>query len=108
LPSRAKRYGDVEDILLSSVRPNLENYIYLTKDILKENTIISTGFILITPMKNKILSKYLYYIISDEQFTKILIDKTTGANYPSINTDDIIDFSSFKKGIQILKKYKID
>ena len=25
----------------------------------------------------------------------------------SIDTDDIIDFSSFKKGIQILKKYKI-
>ena len=25
----------------------------------------------------------------------------------SIETDDIIDFSSFKKGIQILKKYKI-
>lgn len=26
----------------------------------------------------------------------------------SIDTDDIIDFSSFKKGIQILKKYKVD
>ena len=26
----------------------------------------------------------------------------------SIETDDIIDFSSFKKGIQILKKYKIN
>jgi len=25
----------------------------------------------------------------------------------SIDTDDIIDFSSFKKGIQILKKYKV-
>ena len=25
----------------------------------------------------------------------------------SIDTDDIIDFSSFKKGIQILKKHKI-
>ena len=25
----------------------------------------------------------------------------------SMDTDDIIDFSSFKKGIQILKKYKI-
>ena len=25
----------------------------------------------------------------------------------SIDTDDIIEFSSFKKGIQILKKYKI-
>ena len=26
----------------------------------------------------------------------------------SIDTDDIVDFSSFKKGIEILKKYKID
>ena len=25
----------------------------------------------------------------------------------SIDTDDVIDFSSFKKGIQILKKYKV-
>ena len=25
----------------------------------------------------------------------------------SLETDDIIDFSSFKKGIQILKKYKV-
>ena len=25
----------------------------------------------------------------------------------TIETDDIIDFSSFKKGIEILKKYKI-
>tara|TARA_B110000444_G_C18737774_1_gene546487 strand:- start:739 stop:978 length:240 start_codon:yes stop_codon:yes gene_type:complete len=26
----------------------------------------------------------------------------------SIETDDIVDFSSFKKGQEILKKYKID
>jgi len=26
----------------------------------------------------------------------------------SIDTDDIIDFSSFKKGMQILKKYKVE
>ena len=26
----------------------------------------------------------------------------------SIDTDDVIDFSSFKKGIQILKKYQIN
>ena len=26
----------------------------------------------------------------------------------SLETDDIIDFSSFKKGIEILKKYKIN
>ena len=26
----------------------------------------------------------------------------------SLETDDIVEFSSFKKGIEILKKYKID
>ena len=26
----------------------------------------------------------------------------------SMETDDIVDFSSYKKGIEILKKYKID
>ena len=26
----------------------------------------------------------------------------------SIETDDIVDFSSFKKGIEILKKYKVN
>jgi|TARA_B100001964_G_scaffold240126_1_gene309256 acyl carrier protein len=26
----------------------------------------------------------------------------------TLETDDIIDFSSFKKGLEILKKYKID
>lgn len=26
----------------------------------------------------------------------------------SIETDDIVDFSSYKKGIEILKKYKIE
>lgn len=26
----------------------------------------------------------------------------------TLDTDDIIDFSSFKKGVQILKKYKVD
>ena len=26
----------------------------------------------------------------------------------SIETDDIVDFSSFKKGIELLKKYKVN
>ena len=36
----------------------------------------------------------------------LMSDLEQGFNI-SIDTDDIIDFSSFKKGIQILKKYKI-
>ena len=36
----------------------------------------------------------------------LMSDLEDGFNI-SIDTDDIIDFSSFKKGIQILKKYKV-
>jgi acyl carrier protein len=36
----------------------------------------------------------------------LMSDLEDGFNI-SIDTDDIINFSSFKKGIQILKKYKI-
>ena len=91
LPSRAKRYGKKNDILLSSVRPNLKNFLFLTENELHENTVISTGFIMITPNTKLINPKYLYYNISDDTTTEILVKKTTGANYPSINTDDIKD-----------------
>ena len=37
----------------------------------------------------------------------LMSDLEEGFNI-SIDTDDIIDFSSFKKGIQILKKYKVN
>ena len=36
----------------------------------------------------------------------LMSDLEEGFNI-SIGTDDIVDFSSFKKGMQILKKYKI-
>jgi len=91
LPSRAKRICLNEDILLSSVRPNLENYLFLTNDILKENTLISTGFIVITSNKKIVNPKFLYYHISSSAFTEKIIKKTTGANYPSITCDDIKD-----------------
>jgi len=91
LPSRAKRYGKINDILLSSVRPNLKNFLFLTKNELSENTVISTGFIMITSNSKLINPKYLYYNVSDDTTTEILVKKTTGANYPSINTEDIKD-----------------
>ena len=37
----------------------------------------------------------------------LMSDLEDGFNI-SIDTDDIIEFSSFKKGIQILKKYKVN
>lgn len=89
LPSRAKKYGKLNDILLSSVRPNLKNYLFLTENNLKKNTIISTGFIIMSANIKIINPKMLYYFVTDDNTTNILIEKTSGANYPSINIDNI-------------------
>ena len=60
--------------------------------------------------KKKFNEKIKYNDISEKDsigHMTLMSDLEDGFNI-SINTDDIIDFSSFKKGIQILKKYKVN
>ena len=86
-PSRAKRIVKKGDILYSSVRPNLKGYVYISDDI--ENCIASTGFANIRVKEsNKILSKYLYYILTGDYITDDLIGKAKGAQYPVVSFDD--------------------
>jgi type I restriction-modification system DNA methylase subunit/restriction endonuclease S subunit len=89
LPSRAKREGLINDILISSVRPNLENYLYLTDQHIKSNTVISTGFIIITTDKKKADPRFIYQYVTSDNITQKLVSLTSGANYPSITADDI-------------------
>ena len=86
-PSRAKRVASLNDILLSTVRPNLENYLFINKNIYSENLIASTGFAVIT--STKINSKYLYNYITSPEITNYLVNSATGAMYPSIDNNTI-------------------
>jgi type I restriction-modification system DNA methylase subunit/restriction endonuclease S subunit len=86
-PSRAKRVIKKGDILYSSVRPNLKGYVYIDENI--QNCIASTGFAVIrTKEPTKIMSKYLYYVMTCENITNYLISKATGAQYPAVSFDD--------------------
>lgn len=85
-PSRAKRSVQINDILLSTVRPNLENYLFISSNIYKKNLIASTGFCVISPNINPL---YCYYIISSNEITQYLTKNATGASYPAINLDVI-------------------
>ena len=86
-PSRAKRVASLNDILLSTVRPNLENYLFINKNIYSENLIASTGFAVIT--STKFNSKYLYNYITSPEITNYLVNSATGAMYPSIDNNTI-------------------
>jgi type I restriction enzyme S subunit len=86
-PSRAKRIVRDNDILISTVRPNLEHYAFIKKA--KENTVASTGFAVISP--KKVEPRFLYYFLTTKSFTDYLAriaDSHTSA-YPAFNPDII-------------------
>lgn len=80
-PSRAKRLIKKNDILFSTVRPNLKGYTYITDDI--ENGVASSGFVVIR--SKNINSKYIYTLLKDDKITEYLILNATGTSYPAVN-----------------------
>ena len=85
-PSRAKRIFKKDDILLSTIRPNLRNYVYIDNEI--ENGICSTGFCVISG-KSNINNKYIYYQLMSDSITNYLINNATGSQYPAVNSEII-------------------
>lgn len=83
-PSRAKRIVQHGDILLSTVRPNLRNCVYIDQNI--EHCICSTGFCVICSKNSEFLNKMIYYQIMSDEVTKYLTDNATGSQYPAVNT----------------------
>ncbi len=85
-PSRARRLVRQNDILLSTVRPNLKAYAHI--DNLPEATLASTGFAVLSS-NEKVMSKYLYYILFTDDLQNQMISKMDKGAYPSINQRDV-------------------
>ncbi|MBF0275289.1 MAG: DUF559 domain-containing protein [Nitrospinae bacterium] len=86
-PSRARRIVRHNDILISTVRPNLKHY-----GLLKEpdkNLIVSTGFCVITC--DSIDPHFVYYLLTASDMTDYLHSVAEGSTstYPSIKPSDI-------------------
>lgn len=86
-PSRAKRIIRENDIIISTVRPNLKHFAFIKEA--KPNTIVSTGFVVISC--KKVNPKFLYHYLTTDKVTNYLTtiaDSHTSA-YPSFNPDII-------------------
>lgn len=88
-PSRAKRIVRSDNTIISTVRPQNRSFFYF-KDT-PENIIASTGFAVLSPKEDLIDGRYLFYIISDKNFTAYLANHEKGAAYPAITTDVIFN-----------------
>lgn len=87
-PSRAKQLIMEDDVIVSTVRPNLKNIAYFDY----KNTYIpvaSTGFAVLRANKSILNPKYLFHIVLTNYFTNLLISVATGANYPAVKESDV-------------------
>jgi len=84
-PSRARRIVEKGDILMSTVRPNLQGFSIIKEDV--KDLIASTGFAVIKAKKcsNEYLFQYLFGSGIERQFYQLLV----GSNYPAINSSDV-------------------
>lgn len=86
-PSRAQQKVEFGDILISLVRPNLKNIAVLNYSY--DNLVASSGFCILRTDHYVVDKYYLLYVILDNTFTKYLMERTSGANYPAVREDDI-------------------
>lgn len=89
-PSRARQLVKPGDILVSTVRPNL-NGVAKISDALGD-AIASTGFCVLRPQKDRLDSSYLFHWVRTRSFVDAMVKQATGASYPAVS--DKIIFSS--------------
>ncbi|HAD13039.1 MAG TPA: hypothetical protein DCF33_11460, partial [Saprospirales bacterium] len=84
-PSRARRIVKTGDILMSTVRPNLQGFSFIKNEV--KDLIASTGFAVISTKQcyNEYLFHYLFSSAIKKQFYQLLV----GSNYPAINSSDV-------------------
>lgn len=89
-PSRARRIIEEDNIIIATVRPNLQGFAYI--DFPCKDYIVSTGFAVLS-YKNNIYMKFLYNMFYSNVLMGQINAIITGSNYPAINSNDIKNFS---------------
>lgn len=86
-PSRARQLVKINDVLISTVRPNLNAVAMVMKEF--KRPIGSTGFCVLRCDERKILPDIVFAIAKSKPFIKSMMNSATGASYPAV-TDKIV------------------
>lgn len=82
-PSRARQLIQSGDVLVSTVRPNLNAVAHLNGQY--EKAIASTGFAVLRPSPNRLDSSYLFRWVQTQHFVGAMVRQATGASYPAVS-----------------------
>lgn len=90
-PSRARQLVSEGDILVSTVRPNLNGVAKVAVDF--KDATASTGFCVLRPRKGVLSSEYLFHWVKSPRFVADMVSKATGASYPAVSDRIILESS---------------
>ncbi|NKC17052.1 MAG: restriction endonuclease subunit S [Gammaproteobacteria bacterium] len=88
-PSRARQLVQCGDVLVSTVRPNLNAVALLPNSL--DGATASTGFCVLRPVPGRLDSTYLYHWVRTPQFVREMTRLATGQSYPAVSDTIIKD-----------------
>jgi len=86
-PSRARKIIEASDVLVSTVRPNLNAVAIVPREL--DGEIASTGFAVLRANQKLLHPKFLYFWVQHADFVNFLVSSATGASYPAV-TDGVV------------------
>lgn len=88
-PSRARQLVADGDVLVSTVRPNLNGVAKAGAE--HDGMTASTGFCVLRPKQKLLHENYLFQWVKSPAFIKDMVQKATGASYPAVSDRIIKD-----------------
>jgi type I restriction enzyme S subunit len=88
-PSRARQIVAAGDVLVSTVRPNLNGVALVPPGI--DQATASTGFCVLRPRHDKLDGTYLFHWVRSPQFVAEMVRKATGASYPAVSDRIVLE-----------------
>lgn len=88
-PSRARQLVAYRDVLVSTVRPNLNGVAAVPHEL--DGATASTGFCVLRPRPERVCWRYLYHWVRSPTFIRDMTRKATGASYPAVSERIIQD-----------------
>ena len=101
-PSRARRLVEPGDVLISTVRPNLRAFAILADA--PARAIASTGFAVLRPKPQQLLSDFLINLIREDAVVAQMIGMMGRGSYPSINQTDVASIQIPLPSLEVQKK----
>jgi type I restriction enzyme S subunit len=91
-PSRARQVLAAGDVIVSTVRPNLNTVALVPENL--DGAIASTGFCVLRPNPERLDKRFLFHWVSSDSTVRRLVQQATGATYPAVS-DKVIKSQLF-------------